>query len=674
MVNKLDFPTDRTPIALGKKYLTERGITQDSIIERCGIEFASRQTCLDRIGSTRRTHYAAGIIIPYTDTYSVVRWLGDNVSQWGTKLDDDPKLLAPIGTPRVYIPPLIDWNTFTGVVYICESALKAVVLAQHGYCAIAGNGVDGIFTNSGFSLDFPHALFESGKVETVKILYDSDWATNVQVQAAIRRQATGISNRYPTVTVIHKALDHGDNKKWGIDDAVAKNGVEWLHTWMLEDTNEHDIEVSPLQKHFDELNERYVVCNHPVGIIKQSTGILYSRGNFTDLLEAKRTYMERRAKNMVKVSPAKEWIEWEGMTHVDQLVYNPGQTRLTATEYNSWKDDGVTPFECTAEDIEPFLRVYKNAIPDTEAFDIMIESMAWMLQNRGTKLDKTFLFIGSQVGTGKSLLAQTYGKLVGRSNFSSIGVEDFIGDFNSAFTAKEAVLVDDLYKIPKPAMGKLKRYITDETIMVNPKGVQAYEIDNHAVFFITSNNMTSLPMDSNERRVVTVHFEPTIHYPTGTAWWNEYHAWLWDGGYEKLRYWLEHLDVTNYDPNFMPPMNDIKRRITGATKTPEEEFVQDLMVNADIVLGGNGRACYTPKELWILFTGSGEDPTRSELVVLGQALSNSGFWQANEGRVCKVKGRVARYWVLRGDGREWDSRNVIADVRKYPTIKLNVED
>ncbi len=675
----IQFPEDKTPMALASRYLMERGI-QAETIELCGLEASSKQNCLDMIGSSRKTNYKAGLIIPYDGEYCTVRWLGDNVSAFGTKLKDDPKLLAPKGPPRVYTPPLpsCSGENFSGTVYLCESALKAIVMAQAGYYAIAGNGVDGIFTNEGFSVGFPSSLFDSG-VERAVILFDSDWSSNANVSAAIRRQATGIANTYPNVQVVHKGLSvDADGNHWGIDDATAKNGEAWLHEWLASSSNEHDVEISPLQQHLDELNDGYVICMHPLSVIRQKTGITYSKSQFTDVLEASRTYKERLDKRMIKISPAHEWVEWEDHNLVEKLVYSPGAPRLGDSYYNSWRDDGV----CAADgDVEPFLRVYKNAIPDAEVRELLIESMAWILQNRGTKLDKTFLLVGSQVGTGKSMFAQTMGKIVGRSNYSSIGVEDFTSDFNSSFVSKEVVLLDDLYKLNKASMGKLKRYITDETIMVNPKGVAQYEVDNHAVYFITSNEFVSLPMDNNERRVLTVEFAPTVHYPTGSAWWKEYVEWLNSGGYEAIRSWLENLDLGGctddvgnvidppYDPTFMPPMTDTKSHIIQSTQSPEEAWCADLHSNVDEILHMTKRSVFTPDELWVLYTGGGDKPNRTESIAFGQALGK-WFRRANGGKVIKVGGKVARYWVVRDCDAEWANRQVIKDVKDYSTFTV----
>ena len=670
-----------------KAYLNERGFPQGSrILDQCNIEFAAAPVCYAALNKkVQQGDKRLGIIFHYPETdYATVRWMGTYTNAWGQVKGADRKLECPSGDkPPVYIPSIVDWEEFNGTLYICESVLKSLVMATRGYAAIAGNGIFGLFNKHGWAHNFPHHLIDS--VKQVAILFDNDYKRNPHVQTAIRKLGNAFKERHPDVEIVHKPLpdppvnsrfwdeSRGKHKGlWGVDDAIALNGDEWLKEW-LEEPDHREIESTELQLHFDELNEQYAVCRNPDVVVELATGNLYKRNSFTDLIEAPRTVFI----NDKPAPVARLWIKSHERTIVDTIAYKPGEDKLKGTDYyNSWRDDGVRPLapppdhEGSPEDwVEPFLRVYKNAVPDTLCRQLLLDSMAYIVQNRGARMEKSFLLIGDKQGTGKSLMVQVMGKIVGRSNFASIGESDFRSDFNSAYTAKEVVLMDDIYKMNETGMAKLKRCITDETIMVNPKGVQQYEIENHAVYFLTSNEYVALPFDDNDRRILTVHFDPTVHHPTGSKWWDEYLGWLNDGGYAKIRWWLGQLDITKFNPNFLPPMTQAKRHMIQASMSPEEQWVQDLVDDPDIPLYGNKRSAYTPEELWMLYTSSGEMPTRKEITTFGMAIGKH-FFRANNGKVVRIKGGVSRYWVVRGDGREWDANQVKEDVSTYPNLTL----
>lgn len=674
MANHIPFPEDRVPSITGREYYLARGITEETI-DACGIKIASKQACLDALKSKRSTNYKMGFIIPYDEDYNycTVRWLGDNLSGFNTRLKNDPKLLAPAGDLRVYVPPIVNDETFDGDLYLCESAFKAVALAQQGYYAIAGNGVDGLFTGKGMTQGFPHGLFDGEVVKRVFILFDSDWSTNKRVQGAVRRQTIGLRDEFGRgFEIWHKQLTHEEGgEPWGIDDAIAARGIEWLHGWLGSDQDQVDSKVEELYIHYEQLNEQYTVCKVPLCIIPKATGELYNRGGFTDLLESKRTFKDKVNGRWQEISPAKEWLKWDEHNMVDRLAYLPGcecmGTDDRGSYFNSWTDCGVKAQG--GGDIEPFLKVYKNAIPDKQVRQLLLESLAWMLQNRDKKLDKAFLLIGSQVGTGKSLLAQIMGECVGHRNFSSIGMEDFTGNFNGPFVEKEVILMDDVVTMPKSVAGKFRRYVTDRTILVNPKGVKQYSVDNQAVWFLTANKYRALPMDENERRVLVVDFNPTVHYPTGTAWWDKFIVWLDGGGYGIVRHWLENLDISDYDPNFMPPMTEAKIKVQEATREPEEQFVIDLREDPSSVLAGVKRSVFTIQELWSIFVGADGDMYSAQKAHrLADCLKESSFKQAHDGKLVRNGGKGERYWVICNTGQSWTLAKVKADLKSNVNI------
>lgn len=671
-----------------RNYLLERGFPDDpSLLQKAGIEFGGAPRCYEVL---EKPHIAAdnrvGIVFNYPDTeYATVRWLGTFTNGWGQVQGKDRKLECPKGAnPPAYLPSLVDWNNVDRTLYICESALKALILSTRGYMAIAGNGTFGLYNKNGWSANFPHDLVDL--VKDVQILYDNDYKRNPHVRLAIRRLGTAIKEMHPSAKVSHKPLpdpevgtpywDEARGKHaggWGIDDAIAYNGDEWLHTFLADESVVEDIEATELQKHFDDLNEQYTICHNPIGVIEQGTGNILTKHEFSSVREATRVVFNDKGN---PVSVADMWVKTTDRTEVKRIVYSPGLPQLEDGEYyNRWRDSGVDPIappEGTSPTdwVSPFLNVYRNAVPDDTTRELLIESIGYMLQSRGKKINKTFLLVGNKQGTGKSMLASTVGKMLGSTNYSSIGADNFTSSFNGSWCSNEMVLLDEMYAMGRSSMAKLKNYITEPTVMVNSKGVKEYEIDNHMVFFITANEYGVLPFDDNDRRILAVHFDPVTHHPTGSKWWTDYINWLDAGGYGKLRWWFTQLDLSEFNPNFMPPMTEAKKHMMKATQNSDEEWVDDVLDDPDSLLHGNGRSAYTASELYMLMTGSGEQPSKRDAISFGQALGRK-FTRAAGGKAVKVDGTVARYWVVRGKGVDWTAEQTRNDVKKYKTLDLN---
>ena len=644
-------------------YLKVRGLPIDTVtLSQAGIEFAGPNRCREALGLKPDPYdKRLGIIYHYPgSTYSTVRWFGKYLGAFGTVIDR--KTDNPVGREmEPYLSPLNDWSKYDNQnLYVCESVLKALVLSRTGRYAIAGSGVWGLCPKE--QLLIPESLRDGTR--KVTILFDNDWRRNAQVRAAIRRLGNRLTERWG-VEVKHGQLpdpptgspywdaEFGKNAgKWGVDDAIAYSGEA-----ILGEVKEVEIEPTEREIALDEFNERYAVCSHPPCIIAVASGHKYSRADFTGLLEAHRKVWA----DDKPIEVSKLWLSYEDRTAVKSIEYRPGGA-VIGENYNEWRDTGPVGVE---GDISPFLQVYDNAIPDATIRTLLLKSFAWILQNRGTKLDKSFILVGRQVGTGKSLLAKTFGTILGASNYASIGVEDFASDFNSAFAAKELVLVDDLHRMGAREVAKLKRYTTADKIVVNQKNVRQYEINNTAVFIITTNEYAAVAMDDVERRNLVVSFDPLVHYPTGDPWWAEYLAWLDDGGYGRVRGWLEGMDLSGFDPHYMPPMTETKKKMISMGRDDLENLVLDLYDNVDGVLGDNKRSVYTTEELWFIFYG--QAPLAGDKVRLGKALANK-FDQVAGGRLQRYfeSGSPARLWIVRkGD---WDTDKAKADIRAHRVV------
>lgn len=673
----LKFPEDRTGPALFQAYLTKRGITADSV-EACGLEVISKAEAQERTGY-KNINYPHFLYIPYEEGYAVIRGLGDISNTFAAAvLKKVPKIFYPKGDVKIYTPPLISWDKdkFSGTLILAESAIKAISLSQHGYAAIAGSGVSGIYTNAGFSSGWPSTLIDEGGVSRIVILFDADWQTNAQVEAAISALAAGINRLHPDVPVFHKRLElteEGENQ--GIDDVIGRLGAEWLHEWLANDEGLVDIKIDQLLKNELELNEEYVITKLPSMIMNRKNRTRVTRADFTEVLEAYRTFKEKipagQGVRWVEIQPAREWLKWKGSNRVARQVYRPGGGELDLVEsyYNTWYDDGVA--SVLDGDVAPFLKVYKNAIPDDVERQLLLESMAWMMQNRGVRLEKCFALIGADQGTGKSLLIETFGELMGPSNYASISTHHFGNHFNAALAGKEVILMDDITGLKTQSKGMFKSFVTDKTYMVEKKGKDAYKAETTAVLFITSNEFASLPLDVEDRRVHVCAFEPTVHYPQGHAWWDEYIAWLKGGGYGRLRGWFEGLDLSGYDPNFMPPMSATKIHMSQSGKTDTERWVDSLWNDMNTELLGNKRSYFTIDELAMLYHGVAwggldEYAKNSTIRALGAHLTKR-FQRVGTSGIRTANGR-SRYWGIRSSGGTAKLADVVRDIKDYPNL------
>jgi hypothetical protein len=117
----------------------------------------------------------------------------------------------------------------------------------------------------------------------------------------------------------------------------------------------------------------------------------------------------------------------------------------------------------------------------------------------------SFIIKGKQ-GTGKNIFLNCIGNILNKKNYiSSCKPTDFFGEYAEGFYHKLLVNINECEgKDTFDFEGKLKSFITEDTIRMNPKHMKPIDIKNFARLIIFTNKSTPIPIDvkSNDRRYV----------------------------------------------------------------------------------------------------------------------------------------------------------------------------
>lgn len=143
-------------------------------------------------------------------------------------------------------------------------------------------------------------------------------------------------------------------------------------------------------------------------------------------------------------------------------------------------------------------------------FEWLVQWMAQIVQEPSRKLGTAIVIKGGK-GTGKSLFAETFGRLFG-SYFRTLNSGDHVvSRFNSVYEhclllcADEAVWAGD-----KKAEGTLKGLITAPDIWIERKGYEGAYKKNYTRFIFTTNSDWAVPCTDDERRFFVLNI--------GTGW------------------------------------------------------------------------------------------------------------------------------------------------------------
>jgi len=261
------------------------------------------------------------------------------------------------------------------------------------------------------------------------------------------------------------------------------------------------------------------------------------------------------------------WLKSSNKNRFNNVVFEPVPGLLArdyepfplgASKINTYKGLVVTPFKGDVKLLQDYvLNVIANG--DVELADYITKWVAIMVQ-KPNQPGQTVLVIKSIEGTGKTLFfSQTIGSFFGRAFFETASGEQVFGKFNNA--AAEAVFInlnEAVWGGDKTAEGRMKQLATDQHITVEKKFHDAQQAINFAHVVITSNNSWAVGVgDSNRRYVV---FEMAKKMPKD--YYDKYAKWLNSGGREAaLHYFLNEVDISDFDPRNIPKAADANSRL-----------------------------------------------------------------------------------------------------------------
>jgi hypothetical protein len=243
------------------------------------------------------------------------------------------------------------------------------------------------------------------------------------------------------------------------------------------------------------------------------------------------------------------WLGHPLRRQYTSLVFSPEHEVEGA--YNLWKG-----FSCEAipgKNHEPWLEHLRENICGGNLvwYEYLIRWMARGVQHPGSQGEVSVVMRGGR-GTGKGTVATVYGSLWGRHWLHLSSAKHLVGNFNSHLRDAVFVYADEAFFAgDKSHESVLKTLITEDTIMVEPKGVDAELCPNYVHLILSSNQDWVIPAGADERRFFVL--EVGEGKKQDLAYFGAMREALKNGGRESLLHFLLTLDLSNFEVRDIPP-------------------------------------------------------------------------------------------------------------------------
>ena len=226
----------------------------------------------------------------------------------------------------------------------------------------------------------------------------------------------------------------------------------------------------------------------------------------------------------------------------EQLVQTPDG--LQVNQWRGWGTDPC-PQRVTPEEVEPFLKYLFEVVADHEQdrYEWVLAWLADLFQRPSEKPGTALVLVGVQ-GAGKTFLGeQIVGKIIGPSHYAQINsITKLTDKFNTVIDNKVFLQCDEsIHSYQKDIANRLKSIITDEQLVIEPKGINSFAKPNHLHLLFTSNDETAamfIDPTPYERRFTVL--KVSSKYAMNLEYWAAMRMWAAANLEKIMRYLLDY--------------------------------------------------------------------------------------------------------------------------------------
>jgi len=204
----------------------------------------------------------------------------------------------------------------------------------------------------------------------------------------------------------------------------------------------------------------------------------------------------------------------------------------------------------------------------------------------GAKLRTARLVWSDVRGVGKGAEAKALSHVYGSHNCSlSVTDKQLNDEFTDWLENKQLIVIPEANLNNKKLMDRLNDYITNPDARFRNLYLKGYDGITCANYLFHSNDADAIRIASGDRRY-HVHHIVGRGLKDDAAFWNEFHVWAEENA-GALRYHLEHLDYTGFNPFAPAPETEAKVAMIEDTGTPLENWVTRLKNDPQELLSGS---------------------------------------------------------------------------------------
>lgn len=335
------------------------------------------------------------------------------------------------------------------------------------------------------------------------------------------------------------------------------------------------------------LNERHAVISDLGGkcriiseVVDQNLARPRKRISKQSFEDFRNRYMNKKVEsgqtkegNPTYTPAGKWWLEHPMRRQFETMVFAPGREPEGA--YNLWQGFACEAIPGTQH--EPFLEHLRENIcsGNEEHYNYLIKWMARAVQNPGEQGHVAVILRGGR-GAGKGTVAQVFGSLWGRHFLHISSAKHLVGQFNAHLRDCAVLFADEAFFAgDKQHESVLKTLVTEDTIIVEGKGLDAEVSPNYVHLIMASNDQWVVPAGADERRYYIL--DVSEQKKQDTSYFKKLRKAMNEGGREALLHFLMTLDLSDYEVRNVPQTAALQDQKMLSLNNEEQWWLERLM-------------------------------------------------------------------------------------------------
>jgi hypothetical protein len=268
----------------------------------------------------------------------------------------------------------------------------------------------------------------------------------------------------------------------------------------------------------------------------------------------------------------KWWLDQPGRRQYRSIVFSPGHE--IEGVYNLWRGFAVEPSPGTKH--HSFLAHIREdlCLDDAVSYEYLLNWMALAIQKPDAPGQVAIVLRGRK-GTGKTFFAKAFGSLFGRHYWPVSDAKHIVGNFNAHLRDCVVLFGDEAFWAgDKKHESVLKTLITEDTLVIERKGIDAEAAPNYVHLIMASNAQWVVPASYDERRFLVLDVSDA--HIQDIPYFAALDADLKSGGLSNLLHDLQTRDLSSFNVRTVPKTEALQEQKVHSMDSHEEWWYRKL--------------------------------------------------------------------------------------------------